>query len=129
MNIISKLLNKEITSNLYKYLNVHRAYSNLPINIWLITKTQSPNKFFIVITNSYNANPTRDGQLMVIELDTNKDNLSSKYIYETIAKNSKFSIGIIDNIVKFIMTNIDIIINYYLEINNRTETLSNIIAI
>lgn len=128
MNLISKLFNKKITSELYKYLNVHRAYSNLPINIWLISKTQN-NKFFIIITNSYNANPTRDGQLMIIELDTNKDNISSKYIYETIAKNSKFSIGIIDNIVKFIMTNIDTIINYYLEINNRTETLSNIIAI
>ena len=129
MFLIDKFLSKEIISRLCTYLNINRAYSNLPVNMWLVTKTQSPDKFYIIITNSYNINPTRDSQLIILELSTDINDLSSEYIYERIGEHSKLNIETINKVVRFVMTNFNTFLDYYLEINNRTETLFKIITV
>lgn len=52
MKLISKILHNEITKQLPTYLNIHRTYSNLPINIWIPTIEQYSNNFCITLNNS-----------------------------------------------------------------------------
>jgi hypothetical protein len=68
MKLINKLLHNEITKQLPTYLNIHRTYSNLPINIWIPTIAQYSNNFCIILNNSNKVNPLTDRDLLIFKI-------------------------------------------------------------
>lgn len=78
MKLISKILHNEITKQLPTYLNIHRTYSNLPINIWIPTIEQYSNNFCITLNNSNKVNPLTDRDLLIF------NNLDNFYMYYTL---------------------------------------------
>lgn len=126
MKLINKLLHNEITKQLPTYLNIHRTYSNLPINIWIPTIEQYSNNFCIILNNSNKVNPLTDRDLLIFNITSNINMLTKDIIYDYIKRNTKISVFMLDSIANFIYNNIDNFYMYYTLKLKRTDILSNL---
>lgn len=126
MNLLNKLIHNEITKQLPTYLNIHRTYSNLPINIWIPNKEQYNKNFCIILNNSSRINPLTDRDLLIFNITSDIITITKDLIYDYIKDNTKISIFMLDSIANFIYNNLDNFYKYYTMELRRTDILSNL---